>query len=103
MSVAVVLPGGGARGGYEVGALSVLLPALESRGEQVSIWCGTSVGAINAACYASLAGLSAWEQCQGMLERWQELRMRDVVAPKLLVAGSKRRATVFTGGHQAAS
>ena len=46
--VAVVLPGGGARGAYEIGALSVLLPALERRGERVEIWCGTSVGAINA-------------------------------------------------------
>jgi NTE family protein len=27
--VAIVLPGGGARGAYEVGALSVLLPILE--------------------------------------------------------------------------
>lgn len=71
MSVAVVLPGGGARGGYEVGALSVLLPALEARGEQVSIWCGTGVGAINAACYASMAQLSAREQCEGMLMRWR--------------------------------
>ena len=62
MSVAVVLPGGGARGAYEVGALSALLPALEARGERVSIWCGTSVGAINAAVLASLAHLPAEEQ-----------------------------------------
>ena len=52
-TVAVVLPGGGARGAYEVGALSVLLPALEARGERVAIWCGTSVGAINATMFAS--------------------------------------------------
>jgi predicted acylesterase/phospholipase RssA len=31
--IAVVLPGGGARGAYEVGALEVLLAALEQRGE----------------------------------------------------------------------
>jgi predicted acylesterase/phospholipase RssA len=36
-TVAVVVPGGGARGAYEVGALSVMLPALERRGERVAI------------------------------------------------------------------
>ena len=46
---APVLPGGGARGAYEAGALSVLLPLLEQRGEDPVILCGTSVGAINAA------------------------------------------------------
>ena len=35
--VAVVLPGGGARGAYEAGALSVLLPKLEEHGQSVSI------------------------------------------------------------------
>ncbi|MBA2763334.1 MAG: patatin-like phospholipase family protein, partial [Thermoleophilaceae bacterium] len=37
---ALVLPGGGARGAYEVGALTVLLPALEQRGERVTLLCG---------------------------------------------------------------
>jgi NTE family protein len=69
VSVAVVLPGGGARGAYEVGALSTLLPALKARGERVSIWCGTSVGAINAAALASLAHLSADEQAQQAVAR----------------------------------
>ncbi|HKG02638.1 MAG TPA: hypothetical protein VKB03_05620 [Conexibacter sp.] len=41
--VALVLPGGGARGAYEVGALSVLLPALEARGERVSLVCEADV------------------------------------------------------------
>jgi len=67
VSVAIVLPGGGARGAYEVGALSKLLPALQARGERVSIWCGTSVGAINATVLASLAHLRAGEQAQQAL------------------------------------
>ena len=50
--VAIVLSGGGARGAYEIGALSVLLPALEARGERPRIIVGTSVGAFNAALKA---------------------------------------------------
>jgi NTE family protein len=79
-SVAVVLPGGGARGAYEIGALSVLLPALEDRGEGVSIWCGTSVGAINAAALASRAHLPAAEQTAAVHEIWTELRKQDVIS-----------------------
>ena len=80
MSVAVVLPGGGARGAYEAGALSVLLPALELRGEHVEIACGTSVGAINAALLGSVAHLAASEQAERVLATWRELRKDDVIA-----------------------
>jgi NTE family protein len=45
--VGLVLAGGGARGAYEAGALSVLLPALEARGERPGVLLGTSVGAVN--------------------------------------------------------
>jgi NTE family protein len=81
--IALVLPGGGARGAYEVGALSVLLPALDARGERVSLVCGTSVGAINAALLGSLAHLPAEAQAELALERWRSLRREDVVAPLL--------------------
>jgi NTE family protein len=80
-TIAAVLPGGGARGAYEVGALSVLLPALEARGERVEIWCGTSVGAINAATLSSLAHLPAEAQAQAALELWDRLHKQDVIAP----------------------
>lgn len=79
--VAIVLPGGGARGAYEAGALSVLLPALEARGEQVTIACGTSVGAINAALLGSMADKPAAEQAQLALARWREMRKGDVIKP----------------------
>jgi NTE family protein len=79
--VAIVLPGGGARGAYEAGALSVLLPALEARGEEITIACGTSVGAINAAFVSSMAQRPAAEQAQLALARWREMRKGDVINP----------------------
>jgi NTE family protein len=96
VSVAVVLPGGGARGAYEVGALSVLLPALQARGERVSIWCGTSVGAINAAVLASLAQLPADEQTRRALALWEGLRKRDVIA-RMVGPGGARMALRLLG------
>jgi NTE family protein len=80
-AVALVLPGGGARGAYEVGAMSVMLPALEARGERVSVFCGTSVGAINAAQLASTAGMSAADQAEAAVGHWRELGKGDVIRP----------------------
>jgi NTE family protein len=79
-TVAAVLPGGGARGAYEIGAMSVLLPALEARGERVAVWCGTSVGAINATLLASLAHRAVPEQVDHAIALWLEMRKQDVIA-----------------------
>jgi NTE family protein len=78
-----VLPGGGARGAYEVGALSVLAPALEARGERISVFCGTSVGAINAVFYASVAHLPPEKAAAAALETWRGMRKDDVIRPFL--------------------
>jgi NTE family protein len=77
----VVLPGGGARGAYEIGAMSELLPALEARGERVSVFCGTSVGAINAALLGSLADRTAAEQAATATAHWSALGKGDVIRP----------------------
>lgn len=72
--IALVLPGGGARGAYEIGALSVLLPQLEQRGEELTLLCGTSVGGFNAALLASLAHLPAALQVREAVAHWRGLR-----------------------------
>jgi NTE family protein len=82
--VALVLAGGGARGAYEVGALSVLLPMLERRGERPSIFVGTSVGAINAAAMAATRQLSAEESVARELERWSQVHSAAVIRPVIL-------------------
>jgi NTE family protein len=81
--IAIVLPGGGARGGYEAGALSVLLPALQARGEHATIICGTSVGAINTAFLGSVAHLPQTEQAEAVLTTWRNMRKGDVIEPIL--------------------
>jgi NTE family protein len=53
---ALVLPGGGARGAYQVGVLRAVAEILPERQTPFSIITGTSAGAINAAVMASHAG-----------------------------------------------
>ena len=90
--IALVLPGGGARGAYEVGALSVLLPELHRRGERPTIFCGTSVGAINAAYLGSVAHLPVEEQVQRGLDHWQAISKKDIIRS---VVGPGLPRTVF--------
>jgi NTE family protein len=79
--IAIVLAGGGARGAYEVGALSVLLPALEERGERPTIVVGSSVGAFNAAYLAANAHRPLGDAMRDGVGWWSDLRWRDVLAP----------------------
>lgn len=83
----LVLAGGGARGSYEAGALSVILPELERRGERPTIFAGASVGAINAAVLASLHDLSAEEATAEMLALWRRTRLSDVIRPIIRAQG----------------
>ena len=87
--IALVLAGGGARGAYEMGALSVLAPVLEQRGEQVEIICGTSIGGINAAYLAANAHLPLSEAAAGGADVWRELRFRDAMRSLISFAGLK--------------
>ena len=71
--VGLVLAGGGARGAYEAAVLSVLLPALEKRGESPRVIVGTSVGAISCAFVAATAHLGAEATGREALQRWREV------------------------------
>lgn len=94
--VGLVLAGGGARGAYELGALSVLLPALDARGERPRVIVGTSVGALNAAFLAATAERPVAEVVRRGLEIWEELRFEDVLA-HLGSPGAVRRLARYVG------
>jgi NTE family protein len=99
--IALVLSGGGARGAYEIGALSVIMPALEERGEQVSIIVGTSAGALNAAWLAAHSDLKVEELIEKALPIWPGVSFRDVLKP-LIPGGGLRLGRYLAGaavGH----
>lgn len=78
-TVGLVLAGGGARGAYEIGALSALLPRLEELGERPRVVIGTSVGALNAAFIAATANLPAAEVVTRGEEIWSTIRYERVL------------------------
>ncbi|HEV2981308.1 MAG TPA: patatin-like phospholipase family protein [Solirubrobacteraceae bacterium] len=82
-TVAVVLAGGGARGAYEMGALSALLPYLDARGERPRVIVGTSVGALNAAYLASTAQEPVSNVVAAGERLWSEINFDDVLRPLL--------------------
>src|ERR1700753_3717664 len=77
--IALVLAGGGARGPYEVGVLSAILPALPE-GQLPNIIVGTSVGAINGA----FLGAHLPDGVEVVLDLgraiWESIRWGDVLA-----------------------
>lgn len=79
--IALVLTGGGARGAYEAGAVSVLVPELDRLGQRPSLFVGTSVGAMNAAYLAAAHHLSAEDAAASMLQRWRGVSPEHVMRP----------------------
>src|SRR4051812_9971851 len=82
--IGLVLSGGGARGAYEAGVMSVLSPVLERRGERPTTYIGTSVGAVNAAYLAGAAHLPVDQEAQGVIDRWRQVQKSTVIRPILL-------------------
>ena len=82
--IGLILSGGGARGAYEIGVLSALLPWLEHRhGQRPDVIVGTSVGALNTAYIAAKAGEDIEQLAAGGAQLWREIRYRDVLSPFL--------------------
>jgi NTE family protein len=80
--VALVLAGGGARGAYELGVLSELLPVLAARGERPTVIVGTSIGAMNAAYLAATAHDPDLPAVLAAGARaWETIRPRDIWRP----------------------
>jgi NTE family protein len=77
-----------------MGALSVLLPELERRGERPSVLVGTSVGAFNCAYLAARAHVPARQLVGEALPLWRSLRHRDVLAP-ILSGSARRRSSLY--------
>ena len=90
----IVIAGGGARGAYEAGALSVLLPALEAQGMAPTIFVGTSAGAINATAFAALINYGATEASRRVLEVWRMIRPHRIYEP---IAWGLARGAAATG------
>ncbi|HYR20092.1 MAG TPA: patatin-like phospholipase family protein [Myxococcales bacterium] len=77
---ALVLSGGGARGAYEAGVLRYALGKLaprQGRSALPQIFCGTSVGAINACALAARAEMPDLG-VRLLADRWESLRLEDV-------------------------
>ena len=91
--VAVVVAGAGARGGYEAGVLSVLVPRLYNAGVKSPMFVGTSAGAINATIFAALSHLPPDEQAQQALQVWRTITVSDVFRSP--IRGSPRVAARF--------
>ena len=85
----LVLGGGGARGAYASGALSVLLRELK---DQVRVIVGTSAGALISAYLAANWHRSAEDAIEDGLRFWRDLRFGDVFAPLMAPGGAARFA-----------
>ena len=77
----LVLDAGGARSAYQVGALGVLLPALEADGRRPTLLVGTSAGALLAAALTSTAHLDPEEQAERLHDVLAQATKKKVMQP----------------------
>jgi NTE family protein len=89
----LILSGGGARGAYEIGVLSELLPWLgREHAQRPDVIVGTSVGALNAAFIAAKAHQDTEQLVADGARLWREIGYRDVLASFLSLRELKELA-----------
>ncbi|HVN35010.1 MAG TPA: patatin-like phospholipase family protein [Casimicrobiaceae bacterium] len=97
----LVLPGGGARAAYQVGALRAIARVLPARAAQpFPVICGTSAGAINAAVLASNAD-SFRRGVARLVRWWRAIAVTDVYRADfvtLMRHGTQLLASLGGGG-----
>jgi NTE family protein len=100
--VGLVLTGAAARGAYQAGVLSRLLPALAQQGLRPTVAIGTSAGAINASLWASYAHLRPEEISRRLRALWVGTDSDDIFRNPLLtlpsMAWDALRSSVGLGG-----
>ena len=88
--IALVLSGGGARGAYEAGALSNLLPRMNRLGMDFDILCATSVGSLNACALAATShypGAGGARLRAGILRRaWETINSDKIFTSRYIRA-----------------
>lgn len=77
MTIGLLLPGGGARGAYQAGALKAIAEIIPADRIPFPVLAGVSVGAINAAALASRSG-DFQSAVRALADMWQSLHTRDV-------------------------
>ncbi len=82
--VAIVVDGTGARGAYEAGALSVLVPRLRAAGCEPRVYIGVGAGAITATLFAASSHLPPADQARAVLELWRGVSVSQVYRSPLL-------------------
>ena len=75
----VVVAGAGARGAYEAGALSVLVPRLVADEAAPTVLVGTSAGALNVVGLAGQAHLGWEAAARRLVEMWSAVRLNQVL------------------------
>ncbi|HYB36448.1 MAG TPA: patatin-like phospholipase family protein [Mycobacterium sp.] len=82
--VAIVVGATGARGGYEAGALSVLVPRLRAAGCEPRVYIGSSAGAITATLFVALTHLPPADQARQVLDLWRTISVSEVYRSPLI-------------------